>query len=65
MKKNKKGEWLSVKGIMSIQPMYCCSVCDDIISTYYPPNKCEKCGALNKFKGNSVSVEIEVCDELL
>lgn len=59
---NKKGEWQLVRGanFMSMQPMYCCSVCNDITSTYYPPDKCEKCGATNVFKGNSISVSVEI-----
>ena len=58
---NRKGEWLLVYGenFMSIQPSYCCSVCKDMISTYYPPNVCEYCGSINENKGNSISVSIE------
>lgn len=60
---NKKGEWQLIAGenFKSIQPIYRCSVCKYLISTYYPPDKCEGCGATNKFKGNSVSVRIEMC----
>ena len=59
--KNKKGEWLLVHGknFMNIQPQYCCSVCKDMISTYYPPNTCRRCGSINEDKGNSISVSIE------
>lgn len=59
--KNKKGEWFLVYGenFMSIQPQYCCSVCEDIISTYNPPNVCKQCGSINEYKGNAVSISIE------
>lgn len=56
-----KGEWLLVCGenFMSLQPQYKCSVCTDIISTYDPPNVCEQCGSINKYKGNSILVSIK------
>lgn len=56
----KQGEWLLVYGenFMSIQPQYCCSLCENMISTYYPPNVCEHCGSINKNKGNSILVSI-------
>ena len=59
---NKNGEWLLVEGenFMSIQPQYRCSVCGEVISTYYPPNVCEQCGSINEYKGNSISVSIEI-----
>lgn len=62
---NKRGEWLLVDGenFMSIQPQYCCSVCKDMISTYYPPNVCIHCGAFNEYKGNLISVRMESVDE--
>lgn len=61
---NKKGEWLLVHGenFMSMQPQYCCSVCEDIISTYYPPDVCEHCGSINEDKGNSILVSMEIVD---
>lgn len=64
---NKKGEWLLVHGenFMSIQPQYCCSMCEDIISTYYPPDVCEHCGSINEDKGNSISVSIEEKQDVL
>ena len=63
--KNKKGEWLLVYGenFMSIQPQYCCSVCDNMISTYYPPDICKHCGSTNKYNGNLISVSMEIVDE--
>ena len=62
---NKKGEWLLVHGenFMSIQPQYCCSVCEDMISTYYPPDVCEHCGSTNEYNGNSILVSMEIVDE--
>jgi len=62
---NKKGEWLLVYGenFMSMQPQYYCSVCKDMISTYYPPDVCEHCGSMNEDKGNSISVRMEVVDD--
>ena len=61
---NKKGEWLLVYGenFMSIQPQYCCSVCEDIISIYCPPTVCEHCGSINKYKGNAISVSMKIVD---
>lgn len=58
---NKKGEWLLVHGenFMSIQPQYCCSECDSMISTYDPPHVCDNCGSVNENKYNSISVSIE------
>ena len=58
---NKKGEWLLVDGenFMSLLPMFYCSVCGDIISTYYPPNECENCGSVNIDKHNSISVSVK------
>lgn len=63
--KNKKGEWLLVcsDDFMSIQPQYSCSVCRDIISTYYPPNECRKCGSINENKGNAIWVNVEIVEE--
>ena len=56
----KQGEWLLVDGenFMNIQPQFCCSVCKDMISTYYPPNVCRHCGSINKNKGNSILISI-------
>ena len=63
--KNKKGEWLLVDGenFMSIQPEYCCSVCKDIISTYYPPRVCRNCGSVNEDNGNSILVRMVDVEE--
>lgn len=63
--KNKKGEWLLVDGenFMSIQPEFCCSVCKDMISTYYPPDVCRHCGSVNKNKGNSILVKMVDVEE--
>lgn len=57
---NKKGEWLLVcsNDFMSMQPQYCCSVCKDMISTYYPPNECRKCGSINEDKCNAIWVNM-------
>lgn len=62
---NKKCEWLLVRGenFMSLQPQYCCSVCKNMISTYYPPDVCEHCGSTNEYNGNSISVSMEIVDE--
>ena len=62
--KNKTGEWLLVNSMdfMSLQPQYKCSVCEDMISTYYPPNECRKCGSINEDKGNSIWVSMEIVD---
>lgn len=62
---NKKGEWLLIDGenFMSLQPQYKCSVCGDIISTYYPPNVCEHCGSISEYKGNSIVVKIKSVDK--
>lgn len=62
---NKKGEWLLVDGenFMSMLPMYQCSVCGDIISTYYTSNVCEHCGSMNEDKGNSISISMKIVDE--
>lgn len=62
--KNKKGEWLLVCGenFFSLQPEYCCSVCNDMISTYDPPNVCENCGSTNENKGNTISISMEVVE---
>ena len=58
------GEWLLVDGknFLSMQPQYKCSVCGDIISTYYPSVVCERCGSINKYKGNAISVSMEIVD---
>lgn len=61
----KKGEWLLVSGAnyFSIQPMFCCDVCLDLISTFDPPERCPKCGSENVYKGNLKSVRIEIVEE--
>ena len=43
----KTGKWLSVGGnnIMSLVPVYKCSICYNTFSGYYPPDVCEHCGA--------------------
>lgn len=58
---NKKGEWLAVHSddFFSLQPQYCCSVCNNMISTYSPPHVCENCGSVNENKYNSISVSIK------
>lgn len=63
--RNKKGEWLLVssENYFSLQPEYCCSVCKNMISTYYPPDVCKHCGSINEDKGNSISVSIEEDDD--
>lgn len=57
---DKKGEWLLVRGknFMSLQPQYCCSLCENMISRYYPPDVCEHCGSTNEYNGNSISVSM-------
>ena len=47
LEKNKIGIWLSVvdDNIMSLVPMYRCSICYNTFSGYYPPDVCEHCGA--------------------
>ena len=62
---NKKGEWLLVcsNDFMSIQPQYICSVCKDMISTYYPPDVCEYCGSANENKGNMKLVSVEIISD--
>ena len=61
---NKKGEWLCVcsDDFTSIQPQCSCSLCGDMISTYYPPNECRKCGSINENKGNAILVTVEIVD---
>lgn len=63
--KNKKGEWLLVDGenFISIQPEFCCSVCKNMISTYYPPDVCRYCGSVNENKGNSILVKMVDVEE--
>jgi rRNA maturation endonuclease Nob1 len=48
------GKWVLVdnNSIMSIQPIYRCSVCNKNISTYYPPSVCEYCGSFNVITKN-------------
>ncbi len=60
-KYRKTGEWLLVDGenFMHIQPEFCCSECHDMISTYYPPERCRKCNSINQYKNNKISVRIE------
>lgn len=62
---NQKGEWLLVYGenFMNIQPEFCCSMCNDIVSTYCPTYVCKNCGSINEYKGNSISVSIENVDK--
>lgn len=61
---NKKGEWLLVSGknFMSMQPQYYCSVCKNMISTYYPSDTCEHCCSTNEYKGNSIDVSMIVVE---
>lgn len=46
----KTGEWLSLgnDNVMSLVPMYKCSICGNSFSGYYPPDVCECCGAKMK-----------------
>ena len=43
----KTGEWLLEMNdeMMSLVPMYSCSICGNSFSGYYPPDACEHCGA--------------------
>lgn len=43
----KAGTWLLEMNdeIMSLIPMYRCSICGNSFSGYYPPDVCDHCGA--------------------
>ena len=47
LEENKVGTWLLVMNdeVMSLVPMYKCSLCGNNFSAYYPPDVCEHCGA--------------------
>jgi hypothetical protein len=44
---DKAGTWLLYEGdeMMSLVPMYSCSICGNSFSGYYPPDVCDHCGA--------------------
>lgn len=46
--------------VMTLLPVYQCSVCKNLVSGYYPDTKCVHCGSKNK-KSNQ-SVELAICE---